>query len=156
MRSFKDMHGTEWLLRITFSDAKRLREAGFDVQADLSAKIFGDIYSVGAMLWLVCERQAIGMNPPLTPEDFADRLDGTALESARCALAYAVGDFFPNLAPLTHRQVEFWETSIQQQVAQAIAAPIEALLDTSAEPAVSTGTASHGSSQVSADSIPET
>jgi hypothetical protein len=95
---FPDANGQDWILEIRLGDLPRLAEVGLDLdQVSMDPKGLLGVMALppkitGAVLWLLCEAQALTRS--LTPEQFAGRFDGLALERARLALAQAVIDFF--------------------------------------------------------------
>ncbi|VTU00997.1 Uncharacterized protein OS=Isosphaera pallida (strain ATCC 43644 / DSM 9630 / IS1B) GN=Isop_2427 PE=4 SV=1 [Gemmataceae bacterium] len=99
--TFTDAEGHEWRLRLTVgavADVKR--DAGVDIggvtrsDAAWLRFLFGeDPGPFVATLWALCAGQAAAAG--VTPEQFAHRLDGPALEAAGAALAGAIADFFP-------------------------------------------------------------
>jgi hypothetical protein len=99
MPKFKDKEGKEWSIDITAGHLKPLREDfGIDLRDVLKpednslAEALGDPEKLGQILWVFCGPQAEKAN--ITPEDFAFRLDGEAVERAGEALFKAVWAFF--------------------------------------------------------------
>lgn len=97
-QSFTDRTGIEWKLEVNYSSAVRLKnEADYDVQQIFSkndaGSLFSDLFKLGSVLWVLVAEQAdkLGINQ----EQFAQRLDGDALEDASIAFMKAVIDFFP-------------------------------------------------------------
>lgn len=99
-RKFTDAEGVEWEVRITYGLRGKLKtEVGFDPlavfveQYDNLRRLLADPEQRMQALWLALERQAAARE--VTPEAFADRLDGAAWEASGLALSRAVIDFFP-------------------------------------------------------------
>lgn len=97
MNKFTDGNKNEWTINLTLGDIKRVRnETEIDLNKLLrNATDFGELLfdpeRIGALLWVLCERQAIAKN--ITPEMFYDSFDGDNLRQAYHALVCAVADF---------------------------------------------------------------
>lgn len=99
-RGFTDATGERWQVEINYAMRNKLRDLEFfDV-----LKLFEDKFSsLGELLedverfvrslYLVLESQIKSRD--LSPEQFAERLNGAAMEAASEAFARAVVDFFP-------------------------------------------------------------
>lgn len=98
--SFRDAQGRTWHLLLTIGRARAIREAtGVDVgrveDGTFFVQLRRDPETFAAVLWLLCEKQAELLNPPLTPAMFVEALDGNSLDAAREAIAQAVISFTP-------------------------------------------------------------
>lgn len=98
--SFRDAAGRTWHLLLTIGRARAIREAtGVDVgrveDGAFFLQIRRDPEKFASVLWLLCEKQAELLNPPLTPAAFVEALDGNALDAAREAISQAVISFTP-------------------------------------------------------------
>jgi hypothetical protein len=103
MAKFTDYTGQEWTLRLTVYMVAQIRsETGINlalVSKDRGwvNQIFGDERDDGklaSILFLLCEQQC--QQAKLSPEQFAQQLDGPTLEAAGQALVEAIADFFPS------------------------------------------------------------
>jgi hypothetical protein len=92
--SFRDGEGRTWSVRITIGLLPKLREAGFAV-GDLKGadgwEGLADPERLGRVLWVLVGEQA--EKAGLTPEAFADGIDGPAIYAAHDAIMGAVADF---------------------------------------------------------------
>lgn len=97
--TYADRHGREWAISLTVGDFPRLKAAGVDLGAvlrdgqALADLLFCDPERLGRAVWTLCETQAARAG--VTPEQFADGLDGPALERLGEAMGEAIADFFP-------------------------------------------------------------
>lgn len=119
MPTFKDADGRDWNLTLTLGVARRIKDdLGIDFGAigdgSLFFKLAGDPYKLGAVLWLLIEREA--ERRKITDEQFLDALDGDVLGAAISALGEAVVNFTP--APMRAAVAKaFAKTEEAQQVA---------------------------------------
>lgn len=99
MATFKDTEGREWVLKITVSTVKAVREGndGIDL-ADMTGKSFmrlaDDPVLLVDTLWRLVEKQAVAQ--AVAPDDFGVSMGGDAIEEATIALQAAIVDFFPS------------------------------------------------------------
>ena len=150
MARFKDCEGKEWDVRILTGHLRPLREEfGIDLRDALKpeenslAEALGDPEKFGQVLWVLVQPQAEAAG--ITPEAFAFRFDGEALESAGTALFKAVWDFF---RPRTGEKAEAaFRESLEKQTAA-----VNAGLDQVRRSLTSNGSA--GSSAAPAASTP--
>lgn len=97
MATFK-AGGADWRVGLTLGTVGRLRtDAGFELgraveAGDVAAALFGDPERLGAILWVLVRDEAAGRG--WSQDQFADALDGEALEAAATAVMEAVVDFF--------------------------------------------------------------
>jgi hypothetical protein len=89
---FKDAENREWTLRLTTGRNRVILDTcGIDFGQIHDGKVFFDLQTsddkLAQVLWILCEKQAESRR--VTPEDFADSLDGDALDSAMEALIEA-------------------------------------------------------------------
>lgn len=103
MASFKDAAGRDWQLAITYGDVKRCKaDAGVDLGALLKAKgkedalaplteFLGDMEKMVTVVFCLVEAQAKKLS--VTPENFAEALDGDAIERMADAFFEAFTDF---------------------------------------------------------------
>lgn len=92
--SFRDTEGRIWRLSVTIGRARLIKQAtGVDFLHIPDGRFFLELRSnpetFGSVLWLLCEKQALAMNPPLQPAEFVDGLGGDALDDARKAITEA-------------------------------------------------------------------
>ena len=103
MSKFRDAEGREWKLSLTVGMVTRLRtDAGFELGKASSADRLGEMLfanpeTVARVLWVMIERQAEPLG--VTPEAFADGLDGPTIEAASTAILEAIIDFFHRAQP---------------------------------------------------------
>lgn len=100
---FKDAAGRTWNLQLSIGRAREIREVtGVDFTNVHDGQLFLELGSnpetFAQVLWLLCEKQAALARPPVNPEDFADGLNGAALDAAREAIVEATISFIQ--APL--------------------------------------------------------
>lgn len=101
MATFTDNAGDEWRVAFTFGLLDRIKaEAGFDLAAAMEdhEKLAGLLFKglgrpLVEALYVACADQVEERG--LTPEDWAHRFDGPAVERATVAVLEAVADFFP-------------------------------------------------------------
>lgn len=97
--TFTDVKRDEWKVKLVVGSLADLRAAGLDLKKAMTSAealtevLFGDPENLVKALWVLCETQAL--DKKVTPEEFAHRFDGPALEMATEALLAAVADFFP-------------------------------------------------------------
>jgi len=141
MTTFKDTAGRTWEVRITLGLLPRLRAAGLPIKrgATLGQTVgpLDDPDTLGQVLWAFCERQA--EKDGVTPEQFAEGMDGPAISAAVGAVAGAITDFFQ--PPATAAAMRERLTAAMTEQDQTRAAAIR-----------SGSTASAGSSPPSPDS----
>lgn len=95
MPTFTDCLGREWNLRVTLADLRPLREMGIDCAKVMTAMerlpdvLFGDAERLATAVYRLSGCK-------LTTDEFAEGIDGPALESAGIALVEACVDFFPH------------------------------------------------------------
>lgn len=110
MNQFTDANGKVWTLTLTLGDIRRVRqECGVDLGEFLTkpesfAENIADPEKLGAVLWVLCKKQA----GDVTPETFADGFDGPTIQSAIKKLAGAIADFYqsPEMAKVIKAGVE--------------------------------------------------
>ena len=91
--SFRDAEGREWHLSLSIGLARRIKdEVGVDfgqlADGKLLAELGTDPEKLCSALWLMCEKQAERQS--VTPEGFAESLDGDAIDGAMEALVEAI------------------------------------------------------------------
>lgn len=95
MRTFRDKVGAEWTIEVTIATVKRIRDlAGLDV-LDLEtsfARLIDDPCALGAALYAAVKPQADERG--VSPDAFADLLDGEAVRLATAAMTEELADFF--------------------------------------------------------------
>ena len=115
MASFKDKHGSEWLVEPTVSICRRLKEKAenpIDVlNPESLAKAFDDPYARFDLLWALCESQAKDRGVSVDQFDLALASEDAFIESAR-ALREALNDFFHRMGM----------ASLQATIAETVAA----------------------------------
>lgn len=97
--NFRDSREREWNLAISIGVARRIRaDVGVDFGKVADGKLFIELSSnpekLAGALWLMVERQA--EQKGVTPEDFAEALDGNAIDGAMEALQEAIVNFTPS------------------------------------------------------------
>lgn len=100
-RKFKDSNEEEWTITINVGTARRVRdECDVDIleatrgRFDSLQKITNDEYTLGAVLWSLCQDQA--KERGLDEKQFAERFaDADVIENAVNALLFALISFFP-------------------------------------------------------------
>jgi len=100
---FTDAAGRVWNLQLTIGRAREIHSVtGIDFTNVHDGQVFielgGNPETFAQVLWLLCEKQAAIHRPPVTPDDFADGLNGAALDAAREAILEATISFIQ--APL--------------------------------------------------------
>jgi hypothetical protein len=100
MASFKDSKGREWNLNLTVGMLKPLRENHkFDGRVmatsmeQLGTVLFSDPENLVGIVYTMCGDQP--SKAGVTPEQFGEAMDGSALEAAGEAVVKAVAGFFP-------------------------------------------------------------
>ena len=93
MTTFKTSDGREWNLAINAATVGKLKRLGVDVGAPSPAiqaigTLTADNEKLARVAWALCESQAAAGG--VTPEAFAESLDGDTLESAMAAFRAAV------------------------------------------------------------------
>jgi tRNA A-37 threonylcarbamoyl transferase component Bud32 len=88
--TFNDAEGRTWRLRLTTGRSREILETtGIDFGKIHDGQVFCDLTTsdekLAQVLWILCEKQA----GSVTPEEFAESLDGNALDSAMEALVEA-------------------------------------------------------------------
>jgi len=122
---FKSSDGKTWLLHFTIGMVRRLRaEMGFDF-ADLQGgkalmEVGNDPEKYGQLLWVLCEKQADLAK--ISEEDFAESLDGDAVESSATALELAIVNF-------TRKSARSAVRNVMKQAATAQEAAMEVVED---------------------------
>jgi hypothetical protein len=92
MAAFTDRHGREWKLTLTAGKVKTLREAGLDLNALLkSGAAMGDLLAADPDVLV----NALYAMTDGDSDQFADGLDGDALQRAITAFLEEAADFFP-------------------------------------------------------------
>jgi hypothetical protein len=96
--AFKDSTGHEWRLALSIGLARQIKnELGVDFGRIEDGRVFAELgadpYTLAQVLWLFVESQATAAG--VTPETFAESLDGDALERATEAVLGAVVLFTP-------------------------------------------------------------
>lgn len=91
--TFKDAAGRTWTLALSIGKARRIKDAtAVDFGAVADGRVFlelgADPFKLCAVLFLLCEAQADLQN--VTPEAFAEALDGEAIDAAMEALIAAI------------------------------------------------------------------
>lgn len=98
MQVFKDQNGRQWSVAITLGSARRLKANGFDLQAAIDGKLlerlYSDVFSLGAFLWVLCEEQA--KTAGISEEQFAEGFAGDAINVATDAVIEEIISFFPS------------------------------------------------------------
>lgn len=101
MEKWTDPTGSDWLLKITVADVRRIRDCtGFDLSKMFTEgcpgidELFDDIVLVVDVLFCLCESQAEKRN--IDGEQFAKLMYGDWLSSACEALMRAIVNFFPS------------------------------------------------------------
>lgn len=89
MKTFKDRHGNEWEIDLSLGSCERVRDsAGVDLTDIVSTQAtfskLSDPFVLGAVLWVLCERQAEKRG--LGPEEFRDCFNGDTVHQATEAL----------------------------------------------------------------------
>lgn len=90
MHSFKDRQGREWKLEATFGSYGRVKSATgvklYDIATENRESLvqLADAFTLGSVLWSMIEPQAEARG--VTPDDFAEAIDGTVLTDAYSAL----------------------------------------------------------------------
>lgn len=90
MRSFKDNKGREWTLEATFGSYGRVKsQTGvklYDIATENRESLvqLADAFTLGSVLWSMVEPQAEARG--VTPDGFAEAIDGTVLAEAYSAL----------------------------------------------------------------------
>lgn len=89
MKTFADAEGRHWNVRVTFGTLERVKTACDVDLADLATtqeclRKLSDIYTLGRVLYVVCEDQARQRN--VTPEQFSDGFTADVLHEASNAL----------------------------------------------------------------------
>lgn len=89
MKTFKDRHGNEWEIDLSLGSCERVRDrASVDLTDIVSTQAtfskLSDPFVLGAVLWVLCERQAEKRG--LGPEEFRDCFNGDTLHLATEAL----------------------------------------------------------------------
>jgi hypothetical protein len=89
---FKDAENREWTLRITKGRSRAILETcGIDFGQIHDGQVFVELTTsdenLAQVLWILCEKQAEAKG--ITPEDFAEALDGDALDTAMEAMVDA-------------------------------------------------------------------
>jgi hypothetical protein len=107
VRTFKDLKGSEWVVRFTVGSAMRIRQ---ELGIDIDRLISGDSEEIGRLLsdtWRIMEllvllladqiesRGMVDGNTPST--EFYDRFGGDVLDEACIAILQAIGDSLPKL-----------------------------------------------------------
>lgn len=90
---FLDSQGRAWNLAITIGSARRVKEAtAVDLGKVSDGKLFIELgldpFKFAAVLYSLCEKQAETRN--VEPEEFAESLNGDAIDSAMQALIEAI------------------------------------------------------------------
>jgi hypothetical protein len=91
--TFKDAEGRQWHPRLTIGLARKIKDAlSIDFTQVADGKLFlalgSDPFKLGATLYMLCETQAEQCG--VSPESFAESLDGQAIDDALEALLAAV------------------------------------------------------------------
>jgi len=110
-KTFKDLEGRVWHLRLDVNLAERIKETvGIDFLTLLNRdnqtlqRLATDLRGLVDTLWLMCgsQNQSVRVRGEeryeyrlLQPDEFAAGLDGDVLDNATTALLQAVVDFFP-------------------------------------------------------------
>lgn len=145
MAKFKDSTGQEWDLSLSTGMLGKLRtEAQFVLSRANAARelteMVEDPMKFGAVLWVLCERQAIDRK--IEPEAFAYLLDGDTIELATNALIEAAIDFFQRagtraavkakLPALMARADEEAKAAAEKAIEEALRTPVGSLPASSA------------------------
>ena len=95
--TFNDREGMEWPLTLTIGNVQEIKQStGVDIgdlQGGAMVKIASDPAKLGAMLWILCEKQA--HLAKIEEEQFVDRLDGDSVDQAVDAIGGAIVNFTP-------------------------------------------------------------
>lgn len=91
--AFKDRDGREWIVAVTIGSAARVKEAtGVNFGDIRDGQVFLELgvdpFRFAGVLWTLCEAQAQLRN--VTPESFAEALDGDVIDAAMDALVEAL------------------------------------------------------------------
>src|SRR5262245_843277 len=94
---FDDAEGRHWNLRITAGRSIEILETcGIDLSLKKIRKVYEALEDPKVFvqfLWILIEKQAKALE--LTPDDFAESLDGDAVEAASEAINEAIVNFIP-------------------------------------------------------------
>ena len=98
--AFKDSTGSDWQLRLTWGQVREIRDSlGVDFTTFKDGRALFelgvDVEKFVGVLWLLVEKQAVAAG--VSPEDFAERLDGPTIDAASMALVDAYLAFCPAL-----------------------------------------------------------
>lgn len=98
--TFEDAAGRRWRLAVTIGRAREIKQiTGVDFANLADGQFFlrlrESAETFAQVLWLLCESQAQAANPPVTPAQFGEALDGDALDAAREAIQQAAINFTP-------------------------------------------------------------
>ena len=94
--TFQDAENHEWTLRLTKGRSRAILETcGIDFGQIHDGKVFVDLTTsdekLAQVLWILCEAQA--QTRGITPEEFAELLDGDTLDAAMEAVVEATISF---------------------------------------------------------------
>lgn len=145
MPKFSDTKGREWVVSITVGAIRRVIELenvnlaridrprdGSVLDTSLITELTFDIELLVNVVYALVKPQADAMNPPVTPMDFAEALDGGVVNKASEALWSALENFFqhsrPDLVATIRKQVKLTGMMAEAFEKKVAAADLDSIL----------------------------
>ncbi len=126
MRKFKDKNGREWVIDVTVSRAKAIRDlTGFDI---LQLAVPERIEELASNPYLLLDTlyYSTGADEDVDPAGFLDGFDGNSIDAATIELVRAIADFFGGeRAKSLHRVLDI-SLQAQKKAQGAVAQSLDA------------------------------